>query len=159
MYVVRKKVANRRVTKRKRCAVSCRWSKPVFMIFYCSSLKWVGGDSPVLLLPLNSTSVGRFDVVEEVVGKCGMLVGLVFVEVFVGKWGSSWDISRLGYWWLGDVSRCSWCFIKILSNELGGDSPVLLLPFNSVSMGHFLSWRKWSGKVGWWWSWCLLKSL
>ena len=43
----------------------------------------------MLLLPLDSTSVGRFDVLEEVVGKCGMLVGLVFVEVFVGKWGSS----------------------------------------------------------------------
>ena len=39
----------------------------------------------MLLLPFNSVSIGYFFVVEEVIGKSGMIVKLVFVEVFVGK--------------------------------------------------------------------------
>ena len=35
----------------------------------------------MLLLPFNSTSMGHFNVVGEVVGKDGMLIGLVVVEI------------------------------------------------------------------------------
>ena len=39
------------------------------------------GESSVILLPLNSTSMGHFNVVGEVAGKDGMLIGLVVVEI------------------------------------------------------------------------------
>ena len=35
----------------------------------------------MLLLPLNSTSTRHFNAVEEVVGKDGLLIGLVIVEI------------------------------------------------------------------------------
>ena len=35
----------------------------------------------MLLLPLNSSSMGHFNFVGEVVGKGGMLIGLVVVEI------------------------------------------------------------------------------
>ena len=43
----------------------------------------------MLLLPLNASWKGYFNVVGEVVGKSGVILELVFVEVFVGKCVSS----------------------------------------------------------------------
>ena len=39
----------------------------------------------MLLLPLDSSSMGHLNVVEEVVGKSGVILELVCVEVSVGK--------------------------------------------------------------------------
>ena len=40
----------------------------------------LGDESSVILLPLNSSSMGNFNVVGEVVGKNGMLIRLVIVK-------------------------------------------------------------------------------
>ena len=72
----------------KRCVVSVLGSSRSFKIFLAVALE-LGGESPVSLLPSNSSSLGHLDVVEDKLGEgfLWILVRLEILEVFEGDDG------------------------------------------------------------------------